>query len=105
MMHSFCEDEACSVSNEHSHKRKHKELMLLHGTRWENVPKICAYGLDPDCGHLSKGSWLGQNAVAAHAYAAKGPGPEQADGRRLFAIFLVACIPCLNEGDAERSFG
>jgi len=94
-----------SPTRERTSPKKHKELMLLHGTRWDRAPLIRADGLDPDWGHLGRGIWLGQNAKAAHSYAAKGPGPEQEDGRRLFAMFAVACLPSNSEGDEERSFG
>lgn len=101
----FCEEERASQLREREQQKKHKEFMLLHGTRWEIVPMICAAGLDPDCGHLSKGIWLGQNAESAHSYAAKGPGPDLAPGRMLFAMFAVAACPNHAEGDEERSFG
>lgn len=78
---------------------------MLHGTGWDTVQAISSNGLDPGCGHASRGSWLGRNAESCHTYAAKGPGPEQEDRRRLFAIFAVACVPNHNEGDEERSFG
>merc|ERR1740139_247239 len=93
------------MAREQTDRRKHKQFMLLHGTRWESVPSIRRKGLDPECGHLSKGVWLGGNAEAAHSYAVKGPGPELEDGNRLFAIFAVACVPNLLDGDEERSFG
>eukprot|EP00930_Biecheleria_cincta_P044430 TRINITY_DN30549_c0_g1_i1.p1 TRINITY_DN30549_c0_g1~~TRINITY_DN30549_c0_g1_i1.p1 ORF type:complete len:792 (-),score=71.08 TRINITY_DN30549_c0_g1_i1:227-2602(-) len=106
LIRSFCREEVESITRERENQRKHKEFMFLHGTRWENVPLICSMGLDPDCGHLSKGSWLGQSAEAAHAYASKGPGPGPFhDGHRLFAMFVVACLPSYADGDEERSFG
>eukprot|EP00931_Biecheleriopsis_adriatica_P098307 TRINITY_DN7224_c0_g1_i2.p1 TRINITY_DN7224_c0_g1~~TRINITY_DN7224_c0_g1_i2.p1 ORF type:complete len:732 (+),score=70.29 TRINITY_DN7224_c0_g1_i2:186-2381(+) len=105
LLNNFCREELESLARERENQKKHKELMLLHGTRWENVPLICAMGLDPDCGHLSKGSWLGQNAESAHSYASKGPGPQQQDAHRLFAMFVVACLPSCIDGDEERSFG
>jgi hypothetical protein len=101
----FCKEESASLQREQTLQKKHKEFMMLHGTRWDTVKLVCAESLDPDCGHLGRGSWLGQNAGACHIYAAKGPGPEQEDGTRLFAIFVVACLPNSNEGDGERSFG
>lgn len=107
MLHAFCKEESDSLVNEQSHTKKHKEFMFLHGTRWEFAPLICEKGLDPERGHLGKGSWLGQSAASAHTYAAKGPGPasELRDGHRLFAMFAVACVPNQSEGDDERSFG
>eukprot|EP00931_Biecheleriopsis_adriatica_P078298 TRINITY_DN5175_c0_g1_i2.p1 TRINITY_DN5175_c0_g1~~TRINITY_DN5175_c0_g1_i2.p1 ORF type:complete len:1085 (-),score=148.98 TRINITY_DN5175_c0_g1_i2:88-3342(-) len=105
LLRKFCEEEEESLARERNHQKKHKEFMLLHGTRWENAESICANGLDPECGHLGRGSWLGQNAEAAHSYAAKGPGPEQEDGLRLFTLFGVACLPNQIAGDGERSFG
>lgn len=107
MLHAFCKEESDSLLNEQSQTKKHQEFMFLHGTRWEFAPLICKKGLDPECGHLGKGSWLGQSAASAHTYAAKGPGPasELRDGHRLFAMFAVACVPNRSEGDGERSFG
>eukprot|EP00930_Biecheleria_cincta_P039068 TRINITY_DN26870_c0_g1_i1.p1 TRINITY_DN26870_c0_g1~~TRINITY_DN26870_c0_g1_i1.p1 ORF type:complete len:606 (+),score=46.49 TRINITY_DN26870_c0_g1_i1:59-1876(+) len=106
LISEFCKEELESMARERENQRKHREFMFLHGTRWENVPLICSTGLDPDCGHLSKGSWLGQNAESAHSYAAKGPGPGPFhDGHRLFAMFVVACLPNYADGDEERSFG
>eukprot|EP00931_Biecheleriopsis_adriatica_P060715 TRINITY_DN36474_c0_g1_i1.p1 TRINITY_DN36474_c0_g1~~TRINITY_DN36474_c0_g1_i1.p1 ORF type:complete len:844 (+),score=127.66 TRINITY_DN36474_c0_g1_i1:27-2534(+) len=105
LLAKFCEEEQQSLLRERDQQRRHKQFMFLHGTRWELVPTICSNGLDPDCGHLSKGIWLGQNAEAAHSYAAKGPGPELENGRRYFAMFAVACMPNHGEGDEERSFG
>lgn len=106
LINEFCKEEVESMTRERENQKKHRELMFLHGTRWENVPLICSTGLDPHCGHLSKGSWLGQNAESAHSYAAKGPGPGPFhDGHRLFAMFLVACLPNYADGDEERSFG
>mmetsp|Transcript_7698 Transcript_7698/g.12514 ORF Transcript_7698/g.12514 Transcript_7698/m.12514 type:complete len:710 (+) Transcript_7698:1-2130(+) len=105
LLHEFVEEESRSLDLEYRGLRKHKEFLLLHGTRWETVPLVCSQGLNPDCGHLGRGTWLGQNAEAVHTYATKGPGPEHEDGTRLFAMFIVACIPNHNDGDAERSFG
>eukprot|EP00930_Biecheleria_cincta_P070818 TRINITY_DN5841_c0_g1_i2.p1 TRINITY_DN5841_c0_g1~~TRINITY_DN5841_c0_g1_i2.p1 ORF type:complete len:905 (-),score=153.64 TRINITY_DN5841_c0_g1_i2:86-2800(-) len=105
LLGKFCEEERASQLREREQQKKHKEFMLLHGTRWEIVPVICAAGLDPDCGHLSKGIWLGQSAESAHSYAAKGPGPDLGPGRMLFAMFAVAACPNHAEGDEERSFG
>jgi len=105
LLHRFCAEESASLAGERSHKRTHKEIMLLHGTKWATVPLIRTNGLDPDTGHLTRGSWLGQNALAVHTYAAKGPGPEQEDGSLLFAMFVVACVVNQQEGDEERSFG
>lgn len=106
LINCFCREEVESIARERENQRKHKEFMFLHGTRWENVPLICSMGLDPECGHLSKGSWLGMNAESAHTYAAKGPGPGPfEDGHRLYAMFVVACIPSHADGDEERSFG
>lgn len=106
LINSFCREEVESIARERENQRRHKEFMFLHGTRWENVPLICSMGLDPDCGNLSKGSWLGQNAGSAHAYASKGPGPGPFhDGHKLFAMFVVACLPSYADGDEERSFG
>lgn len=93
------------MDGEQYRQRKHKEFMLLHGTRWEYAPLIEENGLDPNCGHLTKGTWLGGLAEKAHSYAIKGPGPQQADGTRLFALFAVACVPNISDGDGERSFG
>lgn len=105
LLRTFCREEQESLAREREKQRNHKEFMFLHGTRWENVSSVRENGLDPDCGHLGRGIWLGQNAEAVHTYAAKGPGPEQADGRRLFAMFVAACLPSHFEGDEERSFG
>lgn len=103
---NFCKEEVNSIARERENQKKHKEFMMLHGTRWENVPLICSMGLDPDCGHLTPGTWLGQNAESAHSYAAKGPGPGPFhDGHRLFAMFVVAALPSYADGDEERSFG
>ena len=83
--------------------------MLLHGTRWDYAPLIVENGLDPTCGHLTKGTWLGGIAEKAHSYAAKGPGPEiegeSPTGNRLFTLFVVAVVPDISDGDDERSFG
>eukprot|EP00441_Pelagodinium_beii_P041046 CAMPEP_0197632690 /NCGR_PEP_ID=MMETSP1338-20131121/9314_1 /TAXON_ID=43686 ORGANISM="Pelagodinium beii, Strain RCC1491" /NCGR_SAMPLE_ID=MMETSP1338 /ASSEMBLY_ACC=CAM_ASM_000754 /LENGTH=632 /DNA_ID=CAMNT_0043204257 /DNA_START=108 /DNA_END=2006 /DNA_ORIENTATION=+ len=105
LMHRFCQEEQESLDREQMQQRKHKEFMLLHGTRWEYAPLIEENGLDPTCGHLSTGTWLGGLAEKAHSYAIKGPGPEQEDGTRLFALFAVACVPNTHDGDDERSFG
>lgn len=105
LLGSFCDEERSSQLREREQQKKHKQFMLLHGTRWEIVPMICTAGLDPDCGHLSKGIWLGQSAESAHSYAAKGPGPELGRGRMLFAMLAVTTCPNLAEGDEERSFG
>eukprot|EP00930_Biecheleria_cincta_P070819 TRINITY_DN5841_c0_g2_i1.p1 TRINITY_DN5841_c0_g2~~TRINITY_DN5841_c0_g2_i1.p1 ORF type:complete len:489 (-),score=72.88 TRINITY_DN5841_c0_g2_i1:156-1622(-) len=105
LLGSFCEEERSSQLRERDQHKKHKEFMLLHGTRWEIAPIICTAGLDPDCGHLSKGIWLGQSAESAHSYAAKGPGPELEPGRMLFTMLAVAVCPNRADGDEERSFG
>eukprot|EP00930_Biecheleria_cincta_P043721 TRINITY_DN2_c3_g1_i1.p1 TRINITY_DN2_c3_g1~~TRINITY_DN2_c3_g1_i1.p1 ORF type:complete len:797 (+),score=84.88 TRINITY_DN2_c3_g1_i1:58-2448(+) len=106
LISNFCKEELDSITRERENQKKHKEFMMLHGTRWENVPLICSMGLDPDCGHLTPGTWLGQNAESAHSYAAKGPGPGPFhDGHRLFAMFVVAALPSYADGDEERSFG
>lgn len=107
MMTTFCQEEDYSLDQEERNIKKHKEFMFLHGTRWEFAPLICQNGLDPECGHLARGTWLGQSAVSAHSYAAKGPGPESelAEGHRLFTMFAVACVPNHFDGDGERSFG
>eukprot|EP00930_Biecheleria_cincta_P025488 TRINITY_DN18149_c0_g1_i1.p1 TRINITY_DN18149_c0_g1~~TRINITY_DN18149_c0_g1_i1.p1 ORF type:complete len:725 (-),score=106.91 TRINITY_DN18149_c0_g1_i1:286-2460(-) len=105
LLDRFCAEEQESLDGEQFRQRKHKEFMLLHGTRWEYAPLIEENGLDPNCGHLTKGTWLGGLAEKAHSYAIKGPGPQQADGTRLFALFAVACVPNIRDGDCERSFG
>merc|ERR1712232_68647 len=105
ILDKFCGEERRSLDKEREKKKVHKEFMMLHGTGWETVQAISTNGLDPGCGHASRGSWLGRNAESCHTYAAKGPGPEHEDGRRLFAMFAVACVPNHNEGDEERSFG
>lgn len=97
--------EVCPLNEESNHQRSHRELMALHGTRWEHAQSILERGLNPDLGHLGKGTWLGQNALSAHSYAAKGPGPKQNDGSHLFVLFVVACVPDSSAGDMERSFG
>ena len=94
---------------EANQQKTHKQFMLLHGTRWDYAPLILENGLDPTCGHLTKGTWLGGIAEKAHSYAAKGPGPEvEGDGPagyRLFTLFVVAAVPDISDGDDERSFG
>lgn len=105
LLDRFCEEEHESLDGEQCRQRKHKEFMLLHGTRWEYAPLIEENGLDPNCGHLTKGTWLGGLAEKAHSYAIKGPGPQQTDGTRHFALFAVACVPNIRDGDGERSFG
>ena len=105
LLSQFCREEQTSVNMHESQLKTHKEFMLLHGTRWDYAPKIAENGLDPTCGHLAKGSWLGGIAEKAHSYASKGPGPETAEGDRLFALFVVAAVPDLMDGDDERSFG
>ena len=94
-------------------RKTHKQFMLLHGTRWDYAPLILENGLDPSCGHLTKGTWLGGIAEKAHSYAAKGPGPEidsegnasPGSGKCLFTLFVVAAVPDISDGDDERSFG
>jgi len=105
LLNKFCQEEQESLDRQQNQHRKHKEFMLLHGTRWEYAPLIEENGLDPNCGHLSTGTWLGGLAEKAHSYAIKGPGPAQDDGTRLFALFAVACVPNTHDGDDERSFG
>lgn len=56
----------------------------LERSAQDYAPLILENGLDPGCGHLTKGTWLGGIAEKAHSYAAKGPGPEaNQDGDRL----------------------
>ena len=109
LLRRFCAEEQDSLERQARSQKTHKQFMLLHGTRWEYAPLIAENGLDPSCGHLTKGSWLGGRADKAHSYASKGPGPEvdDEDGHkaRLFALFVVACVPDVNDGDDERSFG
>jgi len=110
LVQKFCEKLKPSLTIRNSgelqpKKTSRKQMLLLHGTRWENAPLICEDGLDPQRGYLSAGAWLGRHTLCAHTYAAKGPGPVQDDGRRLFAIFAIACLPSTSEGDEERSFG
>ena len=109
LLRRFCTEEQDSMERQARQLKTHKQFMLLHGTRWEYAPLIAENGLDPSCGHLTKGSWLGGLAVKAHSYASKGPGPEveEDDGHkaRLFALFVVSCVPDVNDGDDERSFG
>jgi len=109
LLRRFCAEEQDSLDRQARSQKTHKEFMKLHGTRWEYAPLIAENGLDPSCGHLTKGSWLGGLAEKAHSYASKGPGPEvdNEDGHkaRLFALFVVACVPDVSDGDDERSFG
>ncbi|CAK9098843.1 unnamed protein product [Durusdinium trenchii] len=105
LLNQFCKEEESSMAMHEGQLKTHKEFMLLHGTRWDYAPLIAENGLDPTCGHLAKGSWLGGIAEKAHSYASKGPGPETSEGDRLFALFVVAAVPDLMDGDDERSFG
>ncbi|CAE7675046.1 unnamed protein product [Symbiodinium sp. CCMP2592] len=109
LLRRFCAEEQDSLDRQARSQKTHKQFMKLHGTRWEYAPLIAENGLDPSCGHLTKGSWLGGLAEKAHSYASKGPGPEvdNEDGHkaRLFALFVVACVPDVSDGDDERSFG
>lgn len=105
LLSQFCREEQSSMNMHESQLKTHKEFMLLHGIRWDYAPLIAENGLDPCCGHLAKGSWLGGIAEKAHSYASKGPGPETTEGDRLFALFVVAAVPDLMDGDDERSFG
>ena len=109
LLRRFCAEEQDSLERQARSQKTHKQFMKLHGTRWEYAPLIAENGLDPSCGHLTKGSWLGGLAEKAHSYASKGPGPEvdDEDGHkaRLFALFVVACVPDVSDGDDERSFG
>jgi len=105
LLQQFCAEEESSMAMQEAGQKTHKQMMLMHGTRWDYAPLIAENGLDPDCGHLTKGSWLGGLAVKAHSYAAKGPGPQTADGDYTFALFMVAVVPDRLSGDDERSFG
>eukprot|EP00435_Cladocopium_sp_Y103_P049391 s683_g14.t2 len=98
LLSQFCREEQSSMNMHESQLKTHKEFMLLHGTRWDYAPLIAENGLDPCCGHLAKGSWLGGIAEKAHSYASKGPGPETPEGDRLFALFVVAAVPDLMDG-------
>mmetsp|Transcript_59273 Transcript_59273/g.111059 ORF Transcript_59273/g.111059 Transcript_59273/m.111059 type:complete len:626 (+) Transcript_59273:25-1902(+) len=110
LLRRFCEEERDSLMKQANQQKTHKQFMLLHGTRWDYAPLIVENGLDPSCGHLTKGTWLGGIAEKAHSYAAKGPGPEVEGpdgptGNRLFTLFVVAAVPDISDGDDERSFG
>ncbi|CAE7169340.1 unnamed protein product [Symbiodinium pilosum] len=112
LLRRFCEEERDSLLKQANQQKTHKQFMLLHGTRWDYAPLILENGLDPSCGHLTKGTWLGGIAEKAHSYAAKGPGPEvesegpgSNSGNRLFTLFVVAAVPDISDGDDERSFG
>jgi hypothetical protein len=105
LLQKFVTGEATSLMQERDHHISRQEFMALHGTRWEQAQFIREKGLNPDFGHLGRGTWLGQNALSAHSYAAKGPGPIQSNGGHLFVLFVVACIPDSAAGDMERSFG
>lgn len=109
LLRRFCEEERDSLQKQANQQKTHKQFMLLHGTRWDYAPLIVENGLDPTCGHLTKGTWLGGIAEKAHSYAAKGPGPEiegeSPTGNRLFTLFVVAVVPDISDGDDERSFG
>merc|ERR1712096_493581 len=59
LLRKFCAEELQSLKREEKNQRKHKEFMFLHGTRWDCISPIRSEGLDPECGHLSKGVWLG----------------------------------------------
>lgn len=106
LLRRFVAEEQESIAKQKTERKTFKQFMLMHGTRWDYAPLILENGLDPGCGHLTKGTWLGGIAEKAHSYAAKGPGPEaNQDGDRLFALFIVAAVPDLMDGDDERSFG